>query len=244
MRTYCLTFALLAGIATSSALAQATGETTPKKLITEVSSTTHQETKAVKTKSSAESTGKPKSSTASQSTPEPKTSTAPPLGSSPVPETKAPQTEERLPFKLNDRPESVPEPPSITGLLLRTFGALLFIVGLIAAAGWGLRYFGIINFGKPASETAGLQILNTVPLGEKRSLTIVKFGERTLLIGSTPQGLTLLAEQQDDVLAGNNFSQPLRTVTDFLEVGPTPQFEDEMAHATFGNNPWQHRRVQ
>ena len=237
------------GLVASTALAQATGENAPKKLVAEVSTTAHQEPKATKPKVSTEAASKPKTSTSVQSTEaksstEAKAATAPPLGSSPVPEAKTVPAEEKLPFKLNDRPESTPEPPSISGLLLRTFGALLLIVGLIAAAGWGLRYFGIINFGKSPGETTGLQVLNTVPLGERRSLTIVKFGARTLLIGSTPQGLTLLAEQQDEAEINHDFAAPLRTVTDFLEVGPTPQFADEMAHATLGHNPWHDRSIQ
>ncbi len=168
----------------------------------------------------------------------PKASPAPPLASVPESQPK----EERLPFKLNDRNELATEAPSASGMLLRTFGALLLIVGVIAAAGWGLRYFGLINFGKQQGETAGLKVLDTVPLGERRTLTLVKFGERTLLIGSTPQGLTLLAEQADEAEPENGYMPTVRTVTDLLEVNAPPQFEHEMARASLINTTWSDRR--
>lgn len=162
---------------------------------------------------------------------------APPLAS--VPE--APPQE--LPFKLNDRPELATETPSASGMLLRTFGALLLIVACIAAASWGLRYFGFAKFGKQQGETSGLKVLDTVPLGERRTLTLVRFGERTLLIGSTPQGLTLLAEQADEA-EPENYRPTVRTVTDLLDVDAQPPFEQELARASLINTTWSERRVQ
>jgi flagellar biosynthetic protein FliO len=198
---------------------------------------------AKSTKPKTESAAKPK--TDSQAAPKP--SPAPPLASVPeAPPKEVKQAkEERLPFKLNDRAELASEAPSAGGMLLRTFGVLLLIVGFIAAAGWGLRYFGFINFGKQHSEAAGLKVLDTVPLGERRTLTLVQFGERTLLIGSTPQGLTLLAEQTDDAAeAPDNYRPPVRTVTDLLDVNAPPPFEQELARASLISPTWSDRRVQ
>lgn len=207
-----------------------------------------QSTKPVPSTSSPSSSGSaPKTSTpasnskeAKDAKPEAKASVAPPLAS--VPETKP--KEETLPFKLNERADLAAETPSASGLLLRSFGALLLIVGFIAAAGWALRYFGIINFGKPQSEAAGLKVMDTVQLGDRRTLTIVKFGERTLLIGSTPQGLTLLAEQTDEAEVAGNFMPPMRTVTDLLDVNGAPQFEEELTRASLINTNWGDGRVQ
>ncbi len=181
--------------------------------------------------------------------PETKSASAPPLASVPEPATKETKEAkeakaESLPFKLNDRAELASETPSAGGMLLRTFGVLLLILGFIAAAGWGLRYFGLINFGKQHSEAAGLKVLDTVALGERRTLTLVKFGERTLLIGSTPQGLTLLAEQTDDPEPPGNYVPTMRTVTDLLEVNAPPQFEQELARASLINTTWSDGRVQ
>lgn len=195
------------------------------------------DTKEAKTNAKADA----KPDAKAESKAEPKTSPAPPLASV----LDAPPKEDRAPFKLKEQTELASATPSAGGLLLRTFGALLLIVGLIAAAGWGLRYFGLINFGKQQSEAAGLKVLDTVPLGERRTLTIVKFGERTLLIGSTPQGLTLLAEQAEEPEPQiSNAMPPVRTVTDLLDVNVQPQFEQELARASLINTTWSDRRVQ
>jgi flagellar biogenesis protein FliO len=182
---------------------------------------------------------------------EPATKTKPIVSASAAGEVKsepeaaqAPPKNERLPFKLNDRGEMASEAPSAGGMLLRTFGALLLIVGFIAAAGWSLRYFGIIQFGRQQSEVAGLKVLDTVPLGERRTLTLVKFGERTLLIGATPQGLTLLAERTDEAEPDGNFMPTVRTVTDLLDVNAAPPFEQELTRAKLVNKPWSDRRGQ
>lgn len=217
-------------------------EATPRVLIAETSSpASKNEAKPAKPKASSEAATKPK-----ETKPETKSSVAPPLASVPEPATKETKEAkaESLPFKLNDRAQLASETPSAGGMLLRTFGVLLLIVGFIAAAGWGLRYFGLINFGKQHSETAGLKVLDTVPLGERRTLTLVKFGERTLLIGSTPQGLTLLAEQADEPEPPGNYVPTMRTVTDLLDVNAQPQFEQELARASLINTTWSDGRMQ
>lgn len=229
-----------------------TKEDSERLLVAETSSSSAAKSAAKPTKdkpapeSSAKS--KPASTTDKETKSEAKSSAAPPLASVPEPTAKnSPDKnakDERLPFRLNDRGEMAAEAPSAGGLLLRTFGALLFIVGLIAAAGWGLRYFGIINFGKQQSEAAGLQVLDTVALGERRSLTIIKFGERLLLVGSTPQGLSLLAEQADEPERQANTMPTVRTVTDLLDTDYVPQFEQELARASLINTTWSDRRVQ
>lgn len=216
-------------------------EDAARTLLAETSSTTSKsEAKPGKPKAVPEPSAKAKSASSTNSDKEtksePKVSQAPPLASVPA--------QQPLPFKLNDRNQLATEAPSAGGMLLRTFGMLALIVGFIAAAGWGLRYFGIINFGKQQSEAAGLKVLDTVTLGERRTLTLVKFGERTLLIGSTPQGLTLLAEQSDEVLPEVNYRPTVRTVTDLLDVNAVPEFEQEMARASLINTTWSDRSVQ
>lgn len=223
-------------------LAQSKEDTSAARtLLAETSSTASKsEAQPGKPKAAPEPSAKAKSASSATSDkeikPETKSSQAPPLASIPA--------QQPLPFKLNDRNQLATETPSAGGMLLRTFGMLALIVGFIAAAGWGLRYFGIINFGKQQSEAAGLKVLDTVTLGERRTLTLVKFGERTLLIGSTPQGLTLLAEQSDEVPPEVNYRPTVRTVTDLLDVNAVPEFEQEMARASLINTTWSDRSVQ
>jgi len=106
--------------------------------------------------------------------------------------------EDRLPFLAHDRSEAEAEAPSAGGLLLRTLGALLLIVGLIVAASWGMKRMGGARFGAAQTDAPELRVLASVALGDKRSLAIIRFGERNLLVGSTAQSITLLAEDAEE----------------------------------------------
>jgi flagellar biogenesis protein FliO len=60
-------------------------------------------------------------------------------------------------------------------------------------------------------------VLTTVAIGDRRSLTVVRFGERTLLLGSTAQSVTLLASDDDDLPALPEALAP-RSVADALRA--------------------------
>jgi flagellar biosynthetic protein FliO len=119
------------------------------------------------------------------------------------------------------------QPPTATGLLIRTLGALLLIVGLIVVAAWGMKRFGGARFGTAQENAPSLAILNSLSLGERRSLTIVRFGDRTLLLGSTAQSVTLLAEAETD-----DFTQPARSVAEILNDDKPAIFSQELFNAT------------
>jgi len=57
------------------------------------------------------------------------------------------ENSDRLPFMADTDRESHEAAPSTTGLMLRTLGALLLIIGLIVAAAWGMKRFGGPRFG-------------------------------------------------------------------------------------------------
>jgi flagellar biogenesis protein FliO len=80
-------------------------------------------------------------------------------------------------------------------LLLRTLGALLLILGLLLAAAWGLRRWGGARFTATGPDEGELElaVIATLPLGERRTVSAVRFGNQTLLLGSTAQAVTLLA---------------------------------------------------
>jgi len=142
---------------------------------------------------------------------------------------------ERLPFMAENERESQQAAPSTGGLLLRTLGALLLIVGLIVAAAWGMKRFGGARFGAPKEDAPELAILNSVALGDRRSVAIVQFGQRTLLLGSTPQAITLLAEA-----ASENSSRRIQSVADILKEETPAPFADElnMAADRLGEPAW------
>lgn len=154
--------------------------------------------------------------TPTPTTPADSTQTPPPL-----------QADERLPFMAESSNQQEQAAPSTGGLMLRTLGALLLIVGLIVAAAWGMKKFGGARFGKVAEDAPELSILNTVALGDKRSLAIVRFGNRNLLLGSTAQSITVLA---DEKISENEF----RSVADMLSHEPFESFADELTLAENG----------
>ena len=109
--------------------------------------------------------------------------------------------DDRLPFMQDEHAAATTAQSSVGGLLLRTVGAMLLIVGLIFFGAWMVKKFGA-NFGlfqsgavaKP--DAPDLIVLNSVTVGTGRTLVVVRFGERNLLVGSTAQSFTLLADDE------------------------------------------------
>ncbi len=133
---------------------------------------------------------------------------------------------ERLPFMPDEKTAVAPDSGS-GGLLLRTLGAMLLIVGIIFFGAWGLKKFGFGGTSPNAVENAPeLAILSSVSPGSGRTLSVVRFGERTLLIGSTAQSFTLLADE-----SGGQINSPkTRSVADMLAEEDS-SFEQEFAQA-------------
>jgi flagellar biosynthetic protein FliO len=77
--------------------------------------------------------------------------------------------------------------------LLRTMGGFGLVLCLIVLAYVAARKFTPQYFVK---KTAGknLKLVESLAMGEKRSITIVEFDERRFLLGNTPNQITLLAE--------------------------------------------------
>lgn len=145
---------------------------------------------------------------------------------------------DRLPFMAEEHRES--ETPSAVGLLARTFGALLLIVGLIAVGAWALKKFGGARFSAASEDAPPLRIVSSVPLGDKRSLAVVRFGSRLLLVASTPQSVTLIAEHEAASAEIDTVIAPTpRSVADLLSddapgfslSNEAPEFAQEMMRA-------------
>jgi flagellar protein FliO/FliZ len=136
---------------------------------------------------------------------------------------------DRLPFMAESTREEQQAAPSTGGLMLRTLGALLLIVGLIVAAAWGMKKFGGGRFGKAVEDAPNLQVLNSVGLGDKRSIAVIRFGQRTMLIGSTAQSITLLAEEHNQP-----FASGLPSVAEMLGETEAIAFADQLVAAEIG----------
>ena len=125
---------------------------------------------------------------------------------------------EPLPFMRSEQ-NAPPEESSSAGLLLKTIGSMLFIVGLIFVGAWGAKKLGYGPAKAVSSEDAArLSVLTSLSLGNGRTVSAIRFNERTLLIGSTPQSFTVLAED-----AGNNVEMRLapRSVAELLAEDET-----------------------
>ncbi len=133
--------------------------------------------------------------------------------SQPVGQPARQENYERLPFMIQPPESAIETAPSAGGLLLRTTGALLLIVGLIAATAWGLRRLGGAPFGGADNSAVELTLVGTLALGDRRQLSAVRFGERILLLGSTAQTITLLAAHDERPLS---YTPPMRSVAELL----------------------------
>lgn len=120
---------------------------------------------------------------------------AQPDNSNAAPNTEVIGENDRLSFMQAEHVPETPEPTS-GGLLLKTIGAMLLVVGLIFFGAWGAKKLG---FGGPkpgnSPENLELTILSTVSMGSGRTISTLQFGERILLVGSTNESFTLLAEE-------------------------------------------------
>lgn len=106
-------------------------------------------------------------------------------------------------------PVSAPAPSLTTsgndlslGLVLGLLAKLGLVLALAYGASLGLRRLqaGKLSLG-PRSEH--LKVVETVPLGQNRSLHVIAVGSRHLLVGSTPQQVGLLGDVTRDLRLGS-----------------------------------------
>lgn len=87
----------------------------------------------------------------------------------------------------------------------RVVGGLGLVISLIILGTFGIRKYAPQYFAKKAPERT-LKLIETLPMGERRSIAVIEIDERRLLIGNTPNQITLLATLGDGstMLADNN----------------------------------------
>ena len=80
--------------------------------------------------------------------------------------------------------------------ILSVFGLLAVILAVLAGAYFFTRWAGqsMGGGGLFAARSSRLQVLDRAAVGRDQALLVVKAGQRYLLLGCTPAGLTLLAE--------------------------------------------------
>jgi flagellar biogenesis protein FliO len=145
---------------------------------------------------------------------------------------------ERLPFLLQEENPETQEPSS-GGLLLKTVGAMLLIVGLIFCGAWALKKLGFGGVkGNGELGDVSLAILSSVSMGSGRTISTIRFGERVFLVGATAHAFTLLAEETASVALS---SENARSVAEML-AEETNSFHDEFRQAQNRLGQWDERR--
>lgn len=124
------------------------------------------------------------------------------------------RNEEPLPFMKEDAKE---EQVTGIGLLARTLGALLLILGLLVAGTWLLRRTSGLKLA--ANGESPVTVVSTTNIGEKQSLSVVKFGNKTLLVGATSQSIKVLAtEKSEDFEMEEEVIENACSVKDLLDA--------------------------
>ncbi len=87
--------------------------------------------------------------------------------------------------------------------VFKTAGALFFILAIIFIGVWALKRYGPA-IGMGGLKNAGLELLGQLPLGPKRGLAVVRFQDRTLVLGVTEHQINLVAEMDSDQTQGDS----------------------------------------
>jgi flagellar biosynthetic protein FliO len=89
-------------------------------------------------------------------------------------------------------PDLTPLPGSDVGTALRSLLAVFAVLALVAACAWLVRRGAFGSLGRRGQ--SAVRVETAVPLGDRRSLLVVAVEGRRLLLGATPQQVTLVIE--------------------------------------------------
>ncbi len=118
----------------------------------------------------------------------------------------------------------------IDGLVLKAFGTLLAAVGAIALILFFLKKYAAGH--KSGVNGPGLKVVGKLSLQPKNQIFIVEAGSRTLLIGVSEKGITLLADLTKDrqrrAELENLADEAARKI---MSAGANPKSEKELRDA-------------
>ena len=109
------------------------------------------------------------------------------------------------------RPARMPEEPSMTRNVLRTLASLCLVLALIVAALWLVR-----RLGRNTPMLAGVelgQLAGKVYLSPRMCLHYVRTGGKMLIIGVTPNGMSLIAEFDEAAFPTAPAAAPVQPVS-------------------------------
>ena len=115
------------------------------------------------------------------------------------------------------------DPPSFGALLLQLVISLALVCGLA----WVIIKFGLARWlGRQNRPGAGMEVIETLPLGGRRAIFLVRALDRLLVVGATDQGLSTLCDLGPDSAAtydAQSFDRALqRAEKDSEEPTSTP----------------------
>ncbi len=111
------------------------------------------------------------------------------------------------------------DPPSFGALLLQLVISLALVCGLA----WVVIKFGLARWlRQKARPDASLEVLETLPLGGRRAVYLVRALDRVLVVGASDNGLSTLC----DLGAGSADSYDASTFTKALEASSGDREED------------------
>jgi flagellar biogenesis protein FliO len=87
---------------------------------------------------------------------------------------------------VNPQTHIIEKPPSVW----RAFFSLAFVLGIAGAGVWALRKWGIKRL--PGSGGTRMKVEETLALGERRFISIIKVDEDRFVVATFPQGVSLL----------------------------------------------------
>ena len=81
--------------------------------------------------------------------------------------------------------------------ILKLFFSLTFVLGMIFLTTYLYKKFSLNKLGKLNSNGKFLSVMTTLPIGSKKYLSVIKAGEKFLLIGITENSINLISELND-----------------------------------------------
>jgi flagellar protein FliO/FliZ len=100
---------------------------------------------------------------------------------------------------LND---PLPAAPSSTGILWQTLSSVLVILVLGAVGMVAVKRF-LPRLGRPFGGGRTVRVLETVPLGPRRSVHLLQVGGRKILVGDSQNNISMLADITDAYVPGS-----------------------------------------
>ena len=106
--------------------------------------------------------------------------------------------------------------PFSTESLLRMFGGLLLVLILVVCLIWGLKKFRYL----PAGSGGSIQLIGTLPLGQREKVVVVQLGDEQLVLGVSAGRIDCLHALKNPISidpklsASNSFSETLKCVLD------------------------------